>query len=230
MNAIRRDEIPDATHSIYVDQWDWEKVISRENRTEDMLKRTVRSIAEAIYSTSESVKVLYPQIRVELEPEVSFISAQELEDLYPELSPAQRENEYTRKHHTVFVTRIGGKLRSGSPHGDRAPDYDDWTLNGDLLYWDETLQQALEISSMGIRVDAKAMADQCRLAGCENRLSLPFHQAVLEDRLPLSIGGGIGQSRLCMLLLGKAHIGEVQASLWPAQMIHDCAKQGIRLL
>jgi aspartate--ammonia ligase len=230
MNAIRRDEIPDATHSIYVDQWDWEKVISQENRTEDMLKRTVRSIAEAIYSTSESVKVLYPQIRVELEPEVSFISAQELEDLYPELSPAQRENEYTRKHHTVFVTRIGGKLRSGSPHGDRAPDYDDWTLNGDLLYWDETLQQALEISSMGIRVDAKAMADQCRLAGCENRLSLPFHQAVLEDRLPLSIGGGIGQSRLCMLLLGKAHIGEVQASLWPAQMIHDCAKQGIRLL
>ena len=230
MNAIRRDEIPDALHSIYVDQWDWEKVITREVRNEKLLKKTVQDIVDAICATSKAVKDLYPQVRVSLSNEVSFVTAQELEDLYPDLTPKERENAYVKENPTTFIMRIGGKLRSGEKHDGRAPDYDDWTLNGDLMFWDETLETAMEISSMGIRVDAERMRIQCEEAGCPERMELPFHQGVLNETLPLSMGGGIGQSRLCMLMLGKAHIGEVQASLWPQQMIEDCRKQGIILL
>ena len=230
MNAIRRDEVPDALHSIYVDQWDWEKVITRETRNEKLLKATVQNIVDAICATSEAVKELYPQVNVKLSNEVSFVTTQELEDRWPDLTPKEREDAYVKENHTAFLMRIGGKLRSGKPHDGRAPDYDDWTLNGDLMFWDATLEQAMEISSMGIRVDAERMRIQCEEAGCPQRLELPFHQGVLSGTLPLSMGGGIGQSRLCMLLLGKAHIGEVQASLWPEQMIEDCLKQGIILL
>ena len=230
MNAIRRDEEPDAIHSIYVDQWDWEKVITREMRTEELLKETVRDIVDAICATLSSVKVMYPQIPVRLSREVSFVTSQELEDLYPEMTGKERENAYVKEHPTTFIMQIGGKLKSGKSHDGRAPDYDDWTLNGDLLFWDATLEQAMEISSMGIRVDADRMRIQCAAAGCEDRLELPFHQGVLNDTLPLSMGGGIGQSRLCMLLLGKAHIGEVQVSLWPRKMVEECAAKGIVLL
>ena len=230
MNAIRRDEEPDALHSIYVDQWDWEKVITPEMRTMDELKRTVTEIVDAIYATLSAVKCMYPQIHVQLSREVSFVTAQELEDLYPALNGKARENAYVKEHPTTFIIGIGGKLRSGFPHDGRAPDYDDWTLNGDLMFWDETLQQAVELSSMGIRVDADAMRRQCAALGCENRLELPFHQGVLNGTLPLSMGGGIGQSRLCMLLLGKAHIGEVQVSLWPKWMREECARKNIVLL
>ncbi len=230
MNAIRRDEIPDALHSIYVDQWDWEKVITRDMRTEAVLKETVRDIVDAICATLSATKCMYPQIGVTLSREVTFVTAQELEDLYPTLTGKERENAFVREHPTTFILGIGGSLRSGVPHDSRAPDYDDWTLNGDLMFWDETLGMAMEISSMGIRVDADRMRLQCAARGCENRLSLPFHRAILEDRLPLSMGGGIGQSRLCMLLLGKAHIGEVQVSLWPQEMRRACAEQNIRLL
>lgn len=230
MNAIRRDETPDALHSIYVDQWDWEKVITRENRNTAYLQETVQQIVDAIYSTFQTVKGLYPQIPVSLSREVTFITTQELEDLYPEFSPHQRETAFVRNHPTTFLMGIGGKLRSGIPHDGRAPDYDDWSLNGDLLFWHEPLETAMEISSMGIRVDAAQMRAQCQLAGCSQRLELPFHQDVLTNTLPLSMGGGIGQSRLCMLLLGKAHIGEVQAGLWPKDMIRQCHSQGIRLL
>ena len=230
MNAIRRDEIPDALHSIYVDQWDWEKVITREVRNEKLLKKTVQDIVDAICATSKAVKDLYPQVRVSLSNEVSFVTAQELEDLYPDLTPKERENAYVKENPTTFIMRIGSKLRSGEKHDGRAPDYDDWTLNGDLMFWDEALETAMEISSMGIRVDAERMRIQCEEAGCPERMELPFHQGVLNETLPLSMGGGIGQSRLCMLMLGKAHIGEVQASLWPQQMIEDCRKQGIILL
>ena len=230
MNAIRRDEVPDALHSIYVDQWDWEKVITRENRNEKLLRKTVQDIVDAICATSKAVRELYPQIHVALRNEISFVTTQELEDLYPDLTPKERENAYVKENPTTFIMRIGGKLRSGEKHDGRAPDYDDWTLNGDLMFWDETLEMALEISSMGIRVDAERMRIQCEEAGCPERMTLPFHQGVLSGTLPLSMGGGIGQSRLCMLMLGKAHIGEVQASLWPEQMVKDCLAQGIILL
>ena len=230
MNAIRRDEEPDALHSIYVDQWDWEKVITADMRTIDELKRTVTDIVDAICATLSAVKCMYPQIQVYLHRDVTFVTAQELEDLYPDYSGKERENAFVKDHPTTFIIGIGGKLKSGKPHDGRAPDYDDWTLNGDLMFWDETLQQAVELSSMGIRVDADAMRRQCTLLGCESRLALPFHQGVLNGTLPLSMGGGIGQSRLCMLLLGKAHIGEVQVSLWPKEMREECAKKNIVLL
>ncbi len=230
MNAIRRDEVPDALHSIYVDQWDWEKVITKEMRTEAVLKETVREIVDAICATLSATKCMYPQIAVTLHREVTFVTGQELEDLYPTLSGKERENAFVKEHPTTFILGIGENLRSGRPHDSRAPDYDDWTLNGDLMFWDETLGMAMEISSMGIRVDADRMRLQCAERNCENRLSLPFHKAVLNDELPLSMGGGIGQSRLCMLLLGKAHIGEVQVSLWPGEMRQECAERNIRLL
>ncbi len=230
MNAIRRDEEPDALHSIYVDQWDWEKVITADMRTLEELKRTVADIVDAICSTLSAVKCMYPQIQVHLHREVSFVTAQELEDLYPGFSGKERENAYVKEHPTTFIIGIGGKLKSGKPHDGRAPDYDDWSLNGDLMFWDDTLEQAVELSSMGIRVDSDAMRKQCADLGCENRLELPFHRGVLNGTLPLSMGGGIGQSRLCMLLLGKAHIGEVQVSLWPQEMREECAKKNIALL
>ena len=230
MNAIRRDEELDNIHSIYVDQWDWEKVITAENRNLDYLKLIVRAIVKAICDTNDMLHVRYPQLKTKLDPEVSFITTQELEDLYPELTGDERETAYVRDHHTACIMQIGGKLRSGKPHGGRAPDYDDWQLNCDIFFWDEVLDRALEISSMGIRVDAEAMDRQLTLAGCDHRRELPFHKALLAGELPLTIGGGIGQSRLCLLMMGCAHIGEVQSSIWDDMTIAECEKAGIPLL
>lgn len=225
MNAIRRDEQPDELHSVYVDQWDWEAVITRQQRTRTYLEETVRQIVSAICATGAAVKELYPQLTQSVCPEVSFLTGKELASLYPDLTPRERENAYLRTHPTTFLLGIGGGV-----HDSRAPDYDDWTLNGDLLLWSDVLEQAVELSSMGIRVDGARMTLQCTQAGCASRLSLPFHRDVLRGRLPLSIGGGIGQSRLCMLLLDKAHIGEVQVSLWPEETHISCRRQGIPLL
>lgn len=230
MNAIRRDEALDNVHSIYVDQWDWEKIITRENRNLDFLKLIVRAIVRAICNTNDRLHVRYPQLRTNLTPEVSFITSQELEDMYPDNVPSEREKVYVREHKTACIMQIGGVLRSGKPHDGRAPDYDDWGLNCDIFFWDEVLDRALEISSMGIRVDAESLARQLELSGCENRRELPFHKMLLAGELPLTIGGGIGQSRLSMLLLGCAHIGEVQSSVWDAETIAACEKAGIPLL
>ena len=230
MNAIRRDEEVDNLHSIYVDQWDWEKVIDQSTRNEAYLKDTVRRIVSAICGTLDELKWQFSSLDTDLCRDVFFITAQELEDMYPQLTPKEREGIITKKHKTVFIQQIGGKLKSGKPHDGRAPDYDDWSLNGDLLFWHEPLQCALEISSMGIRVDPESLDKQLSLAGCDNRRELPFHKMLLNGELPLTIGGGIGQSRLCMLLLGKAHIGEVQASLWDEETKRLCKEAGIVLL
>ena len=230
MNAIRRDEELDNLHSIYVDQWDWEKVIDKSTRNEAYLKDTVRRIVSAICGTLDELKWQFSDLSTELCRDVFFITAQELEDLYPQLTPKERENAAVREHKTVFIQQIGGKLKSGKPHDGRAPDYDDWSLNGDLLFWHEPLECALEISSMGIRVNPESLDKQLTEAGCDNRRKLPFHQMLLKGELPLTIGGGIGQSRLCMLLLGKAHIGEVQASLWDEETKRLCKEAGIVLL
>ena len=230
MNAIRRDERLDNIHSIYVDQWDWEKVITRENRNLDYLKLIVRAIVGAICDTNDRLHVRFPQLRVNLSRDVSFITSQELEDLYPDLTGSQRESAYVKEHPTTCIMQIGGKLRSGKPHDGRAPDYDDWNLNCDIFFWDEVLGRALEISSMGIRVDAEALDRQLTQAGCDDRRELPFHKMLLNDELPLTIGGGIGQSRLSMLMMGCAHIGEVQSSIWDAETIDICEKAGIPLL
>ncbi len=230
MNAIRRDETLDNIHSIYVDQWDWEKIITPECRNLDYLKLIVQSIVTAICNTSDRLRVRYPQLQVHLSREVSFITTQELEDLYPELTGSQRESAYVREHPTACIMQIGGKLRSGKPHDGRAPDYDDWSLNCDIFFWDEMLDRALEISSMGIRVDAESLDRQLTLSGCDHRRELPFHKMLLQGELPLTIGGGIGQSRLCMLMMGCVHIGEVQASVWDHETLAACEAAGIRLL
>ena len=230
MNAIRRDEELDNLHSIYVDQWDWEKVIDESTRNEAYLKDTVRRIVSAICGTLDELKWQFSSLDTDLCRDVFFLTAQELEDMYPQLTPKEREGVITKKHRTVFIQQIGGKLRSGKPHDGRAPDYDDWSLNGDLLFWHEPLQCALEISSMGIRVNPESLDRQLAEAGCDNRRELPFHRMLLNGELPLTIGGGIGQSRLCMLLLGKAHIGEVQASLWDEETKRLCKEAGIVLL
>ena len=232
MNAIRRDETLDNIHSIYVDQWDWEKVITPEERNRQYLMATVQSIVDAIVSTQRTLRAIYPQLNTvpDLVETVTFITTQELEDRYPDLTPKERENAITREYGTVFLMQIGGALRSGKPHDGRAPDYDDWDLNGDLLFWNEPLQCSYELSSMGIRVSPESMDRQLTMAGCDDRRTLPFHKAVLSGELPYTIGGGIGQSRLCMLLLGSAHIGEVQASVWDEATRAACAKAGIPLL
>ena len=230
MNAIRRDEIPDNLHSIYVDQWDWEKIITRENRNLEYLKLIVQAIVRAICDTNDRLHVRFPQLTTRLSREVSFITTQELEDKYPELTPSQREKAFVEDHPTACIMQIGGKLRSGIPHDGRAPDYDDWKLNCDIFFWDDVLDRGLEISSMGIRVDAQALDTQLTLAGCDDRRSLPFHKMLLNDELPLTIGGGIGQSRLAMLLMGCAHIGEVQSSIWDGETLAACEKAGIPLL
>ncbi len=231
MNAIRRDESLDNIHSIYVDQWDWEKVITRENRNSEYLKLIVRAIVRAICDTNDRLQVRYPQLRVALSREVSFITAQALEDLYPQLETgAQRENATAREHPTACLMQIGRKLRPGKPHDGRAPDYDDWNLNCDIFFWNEVLGRAFEVSSMGIRVDAASLDRQLTEAGCDDRRALPFHQMLLNDELPLTIGGGIGQSRLAMLMLGCAHIGEVQSSVWDSATLEACEKAGIPLL
>ena len=230
MNAIRRDEDLDNIHSIYVDQWDWERIIRPEDRTEEYLKETVQSIVDVICDASCKLKRAFPQIGVELTRQVSFITAQELEDLYPNETPEQREYLYAKEHKTVFILGIGQKLRSGKPHGNRAPDYDDWSLNGDIIFWNDLLGIAFEISSMGIRVDPAALDRQLTAAGCDHRRELPFHKMLLNNELPLTIGGGIGQSRLCMLLIGCAHIGEVQTSLWDEDTLRICNENNIPLL
>ena len=231
MNAIRRDEQLDNLHSVYVDQWDWEKVITKEERTEEVLEETVRTIFKIIKHMEHEVWYKYPQAVCHLADDVFFITSQQLEDLYPDLSVKDRENAITREHKCVFIKKIGKPLtRSGRPHDGRAPDYDDWDLNGDLLFWLPSLNRALEISSMGIRVDEETIVSQCKAAHCEGRLSLPYHQMIQKKELPYTIGGGIGQSRLCMLLLNKAHVGEVQASIWPDEMIEECEKHNINLL
>ena len=233
MNAIRRDEEVDNIHSVYVDQWDWEKVITEETRTLDYLKDTVQRIVNAIYVTGETLKIEYPQIKVNIPRKVLFVTTQELEDLYPHLEKgSEKETAFLKEHKdcAVFLMQIGGSLRSGKPHDGRAPDYDDWSLNGDILFWNETLQRAFEISSMGIRVNPESLARQLKLSGCESRRELPFHKALLNGELPLSIGGGIGQSRLCMLLIGCCHIGEVQSSIWDQETQRICRENGVMLL
>lgn len=229
MTAVRRDDEMDEIHSIYVDQWDWEKVICKQDRTVDYLKQTVNKIVESIITTAKYLKA-HGFDGVKLQNKVFFVTSEQLLEMYPTLTPKQREYEITKKYQTVFIMQIGGNLTNGAPHDLRAPDYDDWALNGDLFMYHEVLGCALEISSMGIRVDEQSLVSQCKLAQVEQRLSYPFHKLILEKQLPLSIGGGIGQSRLCLLLLGRAHIGEVQSSYWDSDNLSKCKTLGIELL
>ncbi len=230
MNAIRRDEELDNLHSIYVDQWDWEKIIRDEDRNLDTLKDAMCRIVTAICVTLDMIKWTYPQIPVTLERDISFVTTQELEDMYPNLTPKERENKYLRDHRTAGILQIGKTLKSGIRHDGRAPDYDDWELNGDIMFYNELLDCAFEISSMGVRVSPESLDRQLTLAGCDDRRSLPFHKALLAGELPATMGGGIGQSRMCMLLLNKAHIGEVQSSYWDPATRMNCEKNGITLL
>ena len=235
MNAIRRDEQTDAIHSLYVDQWDWEKVIMRSDRTIDTLKKTVKKIYRVLKNTEQHMSYNFPSLRSSFEEnplpdEITFITTQELEDMYPLLTPKQRENEYVRANGAVCLMKIGGNLLSGKPHDGRSPDYDDWELNCDILLYYPVLDIAFEISSMGIRVDSESLDRQLSISGCDNRRALAFHKAVLEDRLPFTIGGGIGQSRLCMYYLRKIHIGEVQASVWREDSIQELKNDGCELL
>lgn len=230
MNAIRRDEEVDNLHSIYVDQWDWERVIRREERTEATLEEIVRLIYDVFKATESYLEGLYPKIKGNLPEEIYFITTQELEDRYPGLTAKEREDAIAREKGAVFLMKIGGQLASGKIHDGRAPDYDDWELNGDIIFWYPVLQRSFEVSSMGIRVDETSLLKQLKVAGCEDRAKLPFHRDLLAGKLPYTIGGGIGQSRICMFLLQKAHIGEVQASVWPEEMIVACDKAGMRLL
>ena len=233
MNAIRRDEDElDNLHSVYVDQWDWEKVITREDRNLNYLQDTVRHIVTAICDTQDTMQAIYPQLQSlgKLRREVSFVTALELEERWPDKTPKEREDAYLRENGTAFIQGIGGALKSGKPHDGRAPDYDDWALNGDILVWNDLLGRAMELSSMGIRVDPVSLDKQLTLAGCDDRRILPYHKLLLAGELPLTIGGGIGQSRLSMLLLGKAHIGEVQASIWDEETMRICKDAGVMLL
>ncbi|MCO6531825.1 aspartate--ammonia ligase [Lactobacillus sp.] len=231
MNAIRRDEDLDNFHSIYVDQWDWEKIIAKKERTEDTLKETVTKIFAAIKQIEAECAARYPASTYRLPEKVHFVTTQELEDTWPDLSPEEREDKIAQKEKAVFIMKIGDKLkRSGEPHDGRAPDYDDWQLNGDLIFWYEPLDQKIEISSMGIRVSPESLHEQLKKADCLDREKLAFHKMLLDGKLPYTIGGGIGQSRLCMLLLAKAHIGEVQASVWPQEMIEQCQKHQMQIL
>ena len=233
MDAIRRDEDElDNLHSIYVDQWDWEKVILPENRNLDYLKLTVMDIVKAVCDTQDTMQSIYPQLQRlgKFERKVSFVTAQELEDMYPDYTSKQRENAYLKEHKTAFIIGIGGALRSGKPHDGRAPDYDDWSLNGDIMFWCDWLNCAVELSSMGIRVDPETLDKQLTIAHCDDRRELPYNKMLLNGELPLTIGGGIGQSRLSLLLLGKAHIGEVQASIWDDDTVKLCAEKGVMLL
>lgn len=230
MNAIRRDEDMDNLHSVYVDQWDWEKSINKSDRTEEYLRETVTTIYNAIKNLGDYVNRIYRDLKTDLPNEIFFITTQELENRYPKLTPKERENAICEEKRAVFIMKIGGQLESGIRHDGRAPDYDDWELNGDIVLWNDVLGIAFEISSMGIRVDETAMKKQLELANAMDRANLPFHQAILNKELPYSVGGGIGQSRLCMFFLRKAHIGEVQVSIWPDEMIEECKANNIFLL
>ena len=230
MNAIRRDEDLDNLHSVYVDQWDWEKVITKEQRTEEYLKETVTTIYNAIKNLGDYVNRLYRNIQTEIPNEIFFITTQELEDMYPDKTPKEREDAITKEHGAVFIMKIGGQLASGQKHDGRSPDYDDWELNGDILVYYPVLDIALELSSMGIRVDEDALDKQLTIADCDDRRELPFQKAILNKELPYTIGGGIGQSRICMFFLRKAHIGEVHASLWPEEVMAEAEAKGVQLL
>ena len=230
MNAIRRDEDMDNIHSIYVDQWDWERVIERSERTEEFLKSCVTKIIDALCDTLDTVKKVFPTVDTKLCRDVFFVTTAELEDMYPDFTAKERERAIAKEHGTVFVMKIGDKLKSGKPHDGRAPDYDDWQLNGDIIIYNEVLEDAFEISSMGIRVDRDTLLSQLKAENKEDRVKFEFHQMLLSGALPLTIGGGIGQSRLCMFLLHKAHVGEVQVSIWPEKEIQKCKQKGINLL
>ena len=231
MNAVRRDEPElDNLHSVYVDQWDWEKVITREERNLDYLYDTVTRIMNAIADTEEELAGEFPQLTPSISRDVSFVSSQELEDMWPDIEPEEREYRFVKEHPSAFISGIGKKLRSGKKHGNRAPDYDDWDLNGDILCWDSILGREVELSSMGIRVDEESMRRQLRESGCEERSALPFHRMLLDGELPLSIGGGIGQSRLCLVMMQCAHIGEVHAGVWDDHTREICSRNGIFLL
>ncbi|MFA6867247.1 MAG: aspartate--ammonia ligase [Clostridia bacterium] len=229
MNAIRRDEEMDNIHSIYVDQWDWEKVITDDIRNLQYLKQTVKAIMLAIYDTNEIIKKEY-NTKTEVCKEITFVTTQELEDMYPNNTPKEREDIFAKEHKSIFVMQIGDLLKSGIKHDGRAPDYDDWSLNGDIIVYNELLGSAFELSSMGIRVNKESLLSQLEKANCLDRLNLPFHKALANDELPLTMGGGIGQSRLCMFMLGKAHIGEVQASIWDENTLNVCKEAGVKLL
>ncbi len=230
MNAVRRDEETDNIHSIFVDQWDWEKIISKEERTREKLEETVKSVYEALRVTEKYIANRYHYVECFLPEEITFITSQELEDKYPELSPKERENKIARIKGAVFIMQIGGVLASGEKHDGRAPDYDDWQLNGDIIVYYPILDIALELSSMGIRVDEASLIEQLEIAGCQDRAELPFQKALLNGELPYTIGGGIGQSRICMYFLRKAHLGEVQASVWPQDVLDYAALHGVDLL
>lgn len=230
MNAIRRDEDLDHLHSVYVDQWDWERVVTREERSEEFLKMIVKTIYKTFIKTEEYIYESYPAIDKILPEEIYFITTKELEKRFPELTPKERENAICKEKRAVFIMKIGGLLESGEKHDGRAPDYDDWELNGDIVFWNPVLESAFELSSMGIRVDEEALAKQLKIANCEDRKKYRFHSMLLNSELPLTIGGGIGQSRICMFFLRKAHIGEVQASVWPDRIIEECEKNNIFLL
>ena len=230
MNAIRRDEDLDNLHSVYVDQWDWEKVITTQLRNITYLQDTVKAIVGALKLTQDQACRQFPILNRVIPEKITFLTTQQLEDRYPELTPKEREDTACKEHGLVFLMQIGDKLRSGRPHDGRAPDYDDWSLNGDILVWYPLLNRAVEISSMGIRVDEKALQEQLAKANCESRAKLPFHKMLLEGQLPLTMGGGIGQSRICMLMLNKVHIGEVQAAVWSNEMIDACEARGVHLL
>ena len=230
MNAIRRDEITDNIHSIFVDQWDWEKVISREERNMNYLKDTVRNVYKVLRKTEKYMAIQYDYIEEILPHDIFFITTQELEDRFPECSPKERELRIAKEKGAVCIMQIGDKLSSGEPHDGRAPDYDDWALNADIVVYYPVLDIALELSSMGIRVGKQALLEQLEKAGCPNRAELPFQKAILQEKLPFTIGGGIGQSRICMFFLRKAHIGEVQSSLWKEEVVKEAEKHGIPLL
>lgn len=230
MNAIRKDEVVDNIHSYYVDQWDWEYVIDKSERNEDTLKQIVNKIYGVLLKTEAFVNSEIPAIPMTLPEKITFITTQELEDMYPEITPKERENKICKEKGAIFLMKVGGNLKSGKPHDGRSPDYDDWNLNGDILVWFEELNMALELSSMGIRVDKDTLLHQLELTGTQERKSRDYHQMVLNEQLPYTIGGGIGQSRLCMFFLRKRHIGEVQVSVWPDDVLIKCQEQGINLL
>ena len=230
MNAIRRDEELDNIHSIYVDQWDWEKIITKEERTLDYLIEISQKIVDAICDTHEFILEHFPELDTKISRKMVAVTTQELEDMYPDMTSKEREDAFLKEHKTALIMQIGGKLKSGKPHDGRAPDYDDWALNGDIMFWNERLGRAFEISSMGIRVDEESLDRQLTERGCDDRRALPFHKMLLNGELPLTVGGGIGQSRLCMLMLGSAHIGEVQSSIWDKETLEGCKKAGIRIL
>lgn len=230
MNAIRCDDLVDSLHSIYVDQWDWERIIERKDRNIEFLMMIVKKIVNAICDTLEDIKKTFPNIKLKLNRDVKFITTQEMEDIYPELTPSEREYEVSKQYGTVFIMQIGDTLKSGIKHDGRASDYDDWKLNGDIFFYNEVIDRAFEISSMGIRVDATSLDYQLNKCGNNDRRKFPYHSMILSDEMVLTIGGGIGQSRLCMLLLEKMHVGEVQVSIWPDDMVDACNKYGIKLL